>query len=74
MRPGWREYSAGPPVISTKEEQAKLLSKLDAITDAPSTETPSEFSLESADSVTIKRSIPPYRGKWRMLPPEIETR
>jgi hypothetical protein len=72
MRPGWREYAANPPEIGTKEEQSKILAKLDEITDAPPMEEPPEFSMESADSVTIKRSIPLYRGKWRMLPPEVE--
>lgn len=72
MRPGWREYAANPPEIGTKEEQSEILAKLDEITDAPAMEDPPEFSMESADSVTIKRSIPLHRGKWRMLPPEVE--
>jgi hypothetical protein len=72
MRPGWREYAANPPMIQTKEEHSKILTKLNEIADAPRMEDPLEFSMESADAVMIKRSVPLYRGKWRMLPPEVE--
>ena len=72
MRPGWREYAANPPQIKTKDEHSKLLTKLNEIADAPRMDDPPEFSMETADAVMIKRSVPLYRGKWRMLPPEVE--
>ena len=74
MRPGGREYAANRPRSVRKEEQSQILAKLNKITDAPAMENPPEFSMETADSVTIKRSIPLHRGKWRMLPPEVENR
>src|SRR5260370_35644336 len=72
MRPGWREYAVNPPQIKTKDEHSKLLTKLNEIADAPRMDDPPEFSMETADAVMIKRSVPLYRGKWRMLPPEVE--
>ncbi len=60
------------PQIKTKDEHSKLLTKLNEIADAPRMDDPPEFSMETADAVMIKRSVPLYRGKWRMLPPEVE--
>ncbi len=72
MRPGWWQYAAGTPELQTPEAQSKILAELNEIADAPRMEDPPEFSMESADAVMIKRSVPLYRGKWRMLPPEVE--
>ncbi len=68
----WRERARARsqrPEMS-KEEQAKLIRELDRMeAEAEPTEP---FDSEDAEQVVIKRSIPVQRGKWRLLPPEVE--
>jgi hypothetical protein len=71
MRPEWRDHASYAPPIQTAEEQAKIISELNEIADAPRMEDSGELSLESADAVMVKRSVPLCRDKWRMLPPEV---
>jgi hypothetical protein len=72
MKPEWRDLASYESMLQTVEEQSKILSELNEIADAPRMEDSGEFSLEGADAVMIKRSVPLHRGKWRMLPPEVE--
>ena len=71
MRPEWREWAVRPPEIKSKESEAKIIAEINEITDAPRLGAP-PVSLEQVNAMVVKRSVPVHRGKWRMLPPEVE--
>ncbi len=71
MRQGWRERAGRPPEPKSKEAEAKIVAEINEIADAPRTSARS-FGLEEADAMLVRRRVPLYRGKWRMLPPEVE--
>ncbi len=72
MTPEWREWASRPPEPKSKENEAKIVAKINEIAKAPRASIASSGSLEEADSILVQRSIPLYRGKWRMVPPEVE--
>jgi hypothetical protein len=72
MMPGWREHAMKKPERRSKEEEVRIVAEINALTGAPRVEGPRSFSLDGAESVVIRRSIPVQRGKWRMVPPEAE--
>ncbi len=71
MRPEWRGWATKPPVERSKEMEAKILAELREIADAPRTYVEPPVSDEELGALTIKRSIPVQRGKWRMVPAEV---
>ncbi|SRR6266851_5907058 len=72
MRPEWREWAVRPPEIKSKESEAKIVAALNEIADAPRLNVAPHVSLEEASAMVVKRRVPVYRGKWRMVPPEVE--
>jgi len=72
MRPEWREWASRPPEAKSKEDEAKIVAKINEIAKAPRASIEPSGSLDEADSMLVERRIPLYRGKWRMVPPEVE--
>jgi hypothetical protein len=72
MRPEWREWASRPPEPKSKENEAKIVAEISEIADAPRASIEPSGSLEEADAMLVHRSVPLYRGKWRMVPPEVE--
>ncbi len=72
LNPEWRERATRPAEIMSKEDEAKIVADINKITDAPRLSGEPPFPLEKADAMVVKRRVPAYRGKWRMLPPEVE--
>jgi len=72
LKPEWRERATRPAEIMSKEDEAKIVAEINKITDAPRLSGEPPFPLEKADAMVVKRRVPVYRGKWRMLPPEVE--
>jgi len=72
MKPGWRERAVRPPEIKSKESEAKIVAAINEIADAPRLNAAPHVSLEEAGAMVVKRRVPIYRGKWRMVPPEVE--
>ena len=72
MRPEWREGPSRQHELESKEHNAKIISEINEITELPRSSA-SEFDpSQEPDAVLVQRKVPLYRGKWRMLPPEIE--
>lgn len=42
------------------------------VAEAPRSITEASESVEEADAMLVERRVPLFRGKWRMLPPEVE--
>ncbi len=72
MRPEWREWATRPPVARSAEEDAKIIEALNEIESSPKIPGKPELAHEEIEAMMIKRSIPIFRGKWRMIPPEAE--
>ena len=72
MKPEWREWAVRPHPITSKEDEAKIIAELNEIADAPRLNVATHVPLEEASAMVIKRRVPAYRGKWRMVPPEVE--
>jgi hypothetical protein len=72
MGPGWRERAVNEVEIRSKEEDAKIVAEINELAVAPRFDDARTFSLQEAGAMVVKRSVPIYRGKWRMVPPEAE--
>jgi hypothetical protein len=72
LTPEWRERASRPADIMSKEDEAKIVAEINKITDAPRLSGKPLLPLEKADAMVVRRRVPVYRGKWRMLPPEVE--
>jgi hypothetical protein len=68
--PDWRETAAQPKEPRSKEDDTKIIAEIDHITNAPPANR--DFSHDEVEAMVIQRSIPVHRGKWRMVPPEVE--
>lgn len=69
MAPGWREIAKKKPEEIPTERQEKLVEYIRRLADEGQ---PTEPFGSEADYMVIKRKIPPRRGKWRLVPPEVE--
>lgn len=76
MRPEWREWAGRPPEamskVISKEKDARILAEINEIVQAPSSNIERRGEFEKPDAMVVQRKVPLYRGKWRMLPPEVE--
>ncbi len=70
MRPDWREHAREPGLKMSKEEGKELVAQIKLMADAP--RTADEFTSDEADAVLVQRMVPVRKGKWRLLPPEVE--
>jgi hypothetical protein len=72
MRPEWREGPSRQHELESKEHDAKIMSEINEIAESPRLSAHEFGSSQEPEAVLIQRKVPLYRGKWRMLPPEIE--
>lgn len=72
MRPEWREWADKKPEARSKENDEKIIAEINALTEAPRAEIEEPAEFDEPDAMVVQRHIPLYRGKWRMLPPEVE--
>jgi len=72
MRPEWRDWARKPPEERSKESDAKIMAEIDEIAEAPRLSIEDIRQFEEPEAVLVQRKVPLYRGKWRMLPPEVE--
>jgi hypothetical protein len=72
MKPEWRKRAAAPTEIMSKESEAKIIAEINQIADAPRLSGEPPISLEEAGAMVVKRRVPAFRGKWRMVPLEVE--
>ncbi|MBZ5658612.1 MAG: hypothetical protein LAO56_25465 [Acidobacteriia bacterium] len=72
MRPEWRDWAQKQPEIRSKENDAKIVAEINEIADAPRLNIEDLSEYEEPDAVLVQRKVPLYRGKWRMVPPEVE--
>jgi hypothetical protein len=70
MAPGWRENATKPQKPRSRETDERLIEQMRAVEEAPS--TAKDFDPADADAVIFTRMVPLRRGKWRLLPPEVE--
>jgi hypothetical protein len=71
MKPEWREWAVRPPEIKSKESEAKIVAEINEISNGPRLAGP-PVSLEQVNTMVVRRHVPLHRGKWRMVPPEVE--
>jgi hypothetical protein len=72
MKPEWRKRAAAPAEIMSKESEAKIIAKINQIADAPRLSGEPPISLKEAGAMVVKRRVPAFRGKGRMVPAEVE--
>lgn len=72
MSPEWRTRAAAPAEIMSKESEAEIIAELSQIADAPRLSGEPPVSLQEAGGMVVKRRVPAFRGKWRLVPPEVE--
>lgn len=74
MAPGWRDHAKRPRKPLPREAEKKLVDEIRQMADAPrAARGAMDFDSEEADAVVIQRKVPVRRGKWRLLPPGVET-
>ncbi len=74
MRPQWRQNAAQQREPISEESRKRLMNVFRQIADAPRAEgREAQFSVKEADAIMLKRKVPIRKGKWRLLPPEVET-
>jgi hypothetical protein len=75
MSARWREGAAGKrgPTLDDGKKK-KIIEELTQMMDAPGMTRGGgdDFSTEDADAVVLEHRIPVFKGKWRLLPPEVE--
>jgi hypothetical protein len=71
MNPEWREWAVRPPMVRSKESDARIIAEMNEISDAPRLAVPPD-SLEQVTAMIVKRRVPLQRGKWRLVSPEVE--
>jgi hypothetical protein len=72
MNPEWRQWAGRPKEPMSKEEAAKIVVEINQFAEAARSGRHSSESEEEPSAMLVRRRIPLYRGKWRMLPPEVE--
>jgi hypothetical protein len=72
MNPEWRERATRLPEIISKEDEAKIITEMNEIAAAPQLSGEFPVSIEEAGAMVVKRRVPAHRGKWRMVPQEVE--
>ena len=73
MRPDWRQSAERSCEPMSEESRDALLHSVRQITDAPQAEgREAEFGSKEADAVVFTQKVPIRKGKWRLVPPEVE--
>ena len=72
MRPEWREWPTRQPELRSIENDAKIIAEINEIADSPRSSIKASDPPQEPDAVLVQRKIPLYRGKWRMVSPEVE--
>jgi hypothetical protein len=72
MRPEWRDWAQKQPELRSKEDDAKIVAEINELADAPRLNIEDLGEYEEPEAVVVQRKVPLYRGKWRMVPPEVE--
>ena len=73
--PIWREQAAMKKVEpdSSKQSDKKLIDNLNRLVkEARTLQSTSSVKSDEADHVIFQRMVPAKKGKWRLLPPEVE--
>lgn len=70
MRPEWRIDATQPPAPKSPEANARIVSAISELADAPRTQGYWQVPTQNPEAVLIERVIPAKRGKWLMVPPE----
>ena len=70
--PRWRKNVA-EPIQMSEEAEKRLVKHLNSLEKEAVVDISSEpISVQEADHLIIKRRVPARKGKWRLLPPEVE--
>lgn len=70
--PRWRK-NATEPIQMSPEDEKKLVEHLKSLEKDAKVDNSSEpVGAQEADHLIIKRRVPLRKGKWRLLPPEVE--
>ena len=72
MRPEWRDWAQKQPELRSKENDAKIVAEINELADAPRLNIEDLGEYAEPEAVVVQRKVPLYRGKWRMVPPEVE--
>jgi hypothetical protein len=72
MRPEWREWASQKREPISKESDAKIIAEINEIADSPRSGMTVTDPFQEPDAVLVQRKVPLYRGKWRMVSPEVE--
>lgn len=67
--PRWRKAK---PVQMSEEAEKRLVEHLRQLAHAEIDNTSKPVSTQEANHVIIKRQVPARKGKWRIVPPEVE--
>jgi hypothetical protein len=58
--------------MRAKENDAKIIAEINEIADSPRSAIKASDPPQEPDAVLVQRKVPLYRGKWRMVSPEVE--
>jgi hypothetical protein len=71
MRPDWRDNATKPGIKMSKEESKKLVAEITKLAKSPAPPE-AQFREKEPDAMIVEMAVPLRKGKWRLLPPEVE--
>lgn len=72
MSSTWRDGASADPVPASDEANRKIVEEVERIVSSVDPGGDKDFSVDEADHVVIKHVVRIFKGKWRMLPSEVE--
>ena len=73
MRPDWRKHATQPYPRMTPEAEQQLIVQLERMVQTARTAGPEDqFTSDEADALLVEHQVPVRKGKWRIIPPEVE--
>lgn len=71
MHPKWRERAANPSIKMSKEEEKALIAEIEQLAKSPA-RGQGQPSVEEPDAMIVEKKVPVRKGKWRLVPPEVD--
>ena len=72
MAPEWKRNARRERKPPEPEAERKLVRDIARMADAPRVLDRAPLDLDEADYVVFERRVPLFKGKWRLLPPEVQ--
>jgi hypothetical protein len=70
MKPDWREDAKGPGITLSEKQEKELIAHVNRM--ARAAPAAGEVTSDETQATIVERRVPARKGKWRLVPPEVE--